>query len=191
MQGPRPNPGNEVYGSVYEKNHVIFCQGDSGGCMYLFQSGAVEISQHHGGGETVLAILGKGDFFREMALISRQPRSATVIAIQHSRLLHLSRALLLGKMRQAMDQRRCPELLFLTCTGDAEAKGFLVFDRQKNVIHRFEKIGFENQVDEIRADWTFAKFTYLKFREFLDRTQPYFEVASYTQSQSSGGGVCR
>ena len=69
--------------------------------MYVIQSGAVEVSQRRNGEEAVLAILEKGDFFGEMALISRQPRSATVTTIQRSRLVPLSRELLLERVGQS------------------------------------------------------------------------------------------
>lgn len=93
--------GNEVYGSVYDKNQVVFQQGDVGDCIYVIQSGAVEVTQWHGNEETVLAILEQGDVFGEMALIGRQPRSATVTTIQRSRLVPLSRELLLERVRQS------------------------------------------------------------------------------------------
>ena len=45
--------------------------------MYFVLEGAVRISKHiPGAGEEALAILEKGDFFGEMALIDNQPRSA-------------------------------------------------------------------------------------------------------------------
>ena len=38
---------------------------------------------------------------------------------------------------------------------------FLVFDRQGRTTDRFDKEGFEDQVGEIQADWSLAKFPYL------------------------------
>jgi len=32
-------PDNEIYGSVYEKNHVVFRQGDPGDRMYVIRAG--------------------------------------------------------------------------------------------------------------------------------------------------------
>jgi CRP/FNR family cyclic AMP-dependent transcriptional regulator len=53
----------DVFGATYEKDEVIFWEGDSGDKMYLIQSGAVEITKNLGGEETVLAVLGPGEFF--------------------------------------------------------------------------------------------------------------------------------
>ena len=43
---------------------------------------------------------------------------------------------------------------------------FTVYDGRKHLIHQFDKAGFEDHVDEIHADWTFAKFPYLKAQGF-------------------------
>jgi len=87
----------EIFGSVYEKNALIFEQGQTGREMYIIQSGAVEISRMAGDKDEVLAILGKGDFFGEMALINDEPRSATVRSIQRSRLLPITKQSLLER----------------------------------------------------------------------------------------------
>ncbi len=90
----------DVFGATYEKGEVIFREGDPGEKMYLIQSGAVEITKILGGKETVLAVLGPGDFFGEMALIDPQPRSATGKAVIKCRLLPLTRESILDRIRQ-------------------------------------------------------------------------------------------
>jgi F420-non-reducing hydrogenase small subunit len=91
--------GEELFGTIYEKGEVVFRQGDPGDTMYIIQSGAFEVSQLRDDQKFVLAFLGKGDFFGEMALIDKHPRSATVTAIRRSRLLPLTRASLLERTR--------------------------------------------------------------------------------------------
>ncbi|MEM9593597.1 MAG: cyclic nucleotide-binding domain-containing protein [Acidobacteriota bacterium] len=55
----------------------LFREGDPGHEMYVVLEGRVMISKYiPGGGEEALAILGRGDFFGEMALIDGEPRSA-------------------------------------------------------------------------------------------------------------------
>ena len=60
----------------YPKGTVLFHEGDEGEDMYIIQSGKVAIKKRVPHGETTLAILEKGDFFGEMALLERMPRSA-------------------------------------------------------------------------------------------------------------------
>jgi CRP-like cAMP-binding protein len=56
---------------------ALFHEGDEGDAMYIVLDGRVRISKHiPGAGEEALAILERGDYFGEMALIDRQPRSA-------------------------------------------------------------------------------------------------------------------
>ncbi len=89
----------ELFGLTYRKGEVIFRQGDSGDTMYIIQSGAVEISHEQGDKKQVLALLERGDFFGEMALIDKHPRTATATAIGRSRLLPLTRVSLLDRIR--------------------------------------------------------------------------------------------
>jgi CRP-like cAMP-binding protein len=56
---------------------VLFREGDPGDAMYVVLEGRIRISKMiPGAGEEALAILERGDYFGEMALIDRQPRSA-------------------------------------------------------------------------------------------------------------------
>jgi len=56
---------------------ALFHEGDEGDAMYIVLEGRIRISkQIAGAGEEALAILERGDYFGEMALIDRQPRSA-------------------------------------------------------------------------------------------------------------------
>jgi CRP-like cAMP-binding protein len=56
---------------------ALFHEGDEGDAMYIVLDGRVRISKHiPGAGEEALAILERGDYFGEMALIDKQPRSA-------------------------------------------------------------------------------------------------------------------
>ncbi len=70
----------------YEPGSVIFEKGDSGDLMYVILNGCVEIRD----GNRCMAILHKGELFGEMALISREPRSASAAVIIRSSLLALS-----------------------------------------------------------------------------------------------------
>lgn len=65
----------------YKRGDTIFYEGDSGAALYIVVSGKVKIVKlSEDGREKILAILGAGDYFGEMAIIEQEPRSATVIA---------------------------------------------------------------------------------------------------------------
>ena len=61
----------------YESDSIIFREGEVGDKLYIILDGQVRISKFIPGiGEEALAILGRGEFFGEMALIDGSPRSA-------------------------------------------------------------------------------------------------------------------
>ena len=64
--------------SHFPAGKVLFREGDAGEDMYIIQSGRVAIKKRTGANKDVtLAVLEKGDFFGEMAVLERMPRSAT------------------------------------------------------------------------------------------------------------------
>jgi len=65
----------------FGKGDVIFEEGSVGKHMYVIVSGSVNIVKKAGGGEAVVATLGKGELFGEMALVDSLPRSASAIAV--------------------------------------------------------------------------------------------------------------
>ena len=68
----------------------IFSQGDQGDSFYLIQSGAVQVVVESGAGKSeVVAVLGPRDWFGEMALLSGEPRSATVGTVKETILWRL------------------------------------------------------------------------------------------------------
>ena len=65
----------------YKADAAIFSEGDLGLAMYVIENGEVEIRKLMGDEETVLAVLGKGDFFGEMCMLEDEaPRSASAVA---------------------------------------------------------------------------------------------------------------
>lgn len=82
----------DKWGRDFKPGQAIFNEGDEGDLMYIIQDGSVEVVKKIGNAEWVVAILGKGDFFGEMALISRIRRTASVRAITEVKLLAFDRA---------------------------------------------------------------------------------------------------
>jgi CRP/FNR family transcriptional regulator, cyclic AMP receptor protein len=72
---------------------VILTEGDLGDSLFAIMSGRVKVFiGDEDGREIILKILGPGEFFGEMALIDKQPRSASVTAIEATTLKVLSQS---------------------------------------------------------------------------------------------------
>lgn len=87
-------------GKTYKDGEVIIRQGDSGNCMYVIQAGQVEVVRDNNGKEVRLAVRKEGDFFGEMALFSREVRSATVRSLGDARVLTVDRKNLLNSIQK-------------------------------------------------------------------------------------------
>jgi CRP/FNR family transcriptional regulator, cyclic AMP receptor protein len=74
------------------RGQVLFREGDRGDAMYLVRHGTLIVSKAVTGRvDQVLARFGPGEFFGEMALFDRSPRSATIQADTEATLLTLDR----------------------------------------------------------------------------------------------------
>ena len=136
-----------------EAPKVLFRAGDAGDAMYIIERGKVRISvQATDGRELTLTELGQGDFFGELALIDRQPRSANATVSEESRLAVLSREHFLSFMRSkpnvalemltalANRLRRTDELLRHSVTRNVnveEAARLTLSDRAADIIAEF------------------------------------------------------
>ncbi|HKC23461.1 MAG TPA: cyclic nucleotide-binding domain-containing protein [Thermoanaerobaculia bacterium] len=73
---------------VHSAGSTIFSEGDAGDALYLVVSGDVEVVR---GGER-LRVLKSADYFGELAVLTGEPRGATVRALTDCLLLRLERA---------------------------------------------------------------------------------------------------
>jgi CRP/FNR family cyclic AMP-dependent transcriptional regulator len=92
--------GQGALGTLYGDGDTIVRQGEVGDCMYVVQSGEVEVVQATTRGEQRLAILGTGDFFGEMSVFEREVRSATVRALGEARALKVDKKTLLRRIKE-------------------------------------------------------------------------------------------
>jgi len=76
---------------TYPKEHLLFAEGESGHTMYIIQDGSVKITKIVDNKEIILAVLGKGDIFGEMALLEDKPRAATAEVYEDCTLLAVNR----------------------------------------------------------------------------------------------------
>jgi len=71
----------------YAKNSIIIAEGDKSDSLYIVNEGQVKIYiSDSDGREMQLQTLEPGDYFGELALLDKKPRSASAMAICHSKL---------------------------------------------------------------------------------------------------------
>ena len=78
------------YGKRYKKGTILFKEGSEGRELYIIHKGKVSVFREIKGVKKVLAVLGKGDFFGEMAVLNKKPRSASIEVIEDSILIELN-----------------------------------------------------------------------------------------------------
>jgi NADH:ubiquinone reductase (H+-translocating) len=82
---------NGISRQHFEAGEVVFYQGDVGDKVYIIESGQCEVLQHRDNLENVVATLGAGDYFGEMAVLSDTSRNATVRAMTRMDVLLVSK----------------------------------------------------------------------------------------------------
>lgn len=74
-------------GKMYQNGEIVVRQGEIGDCMYVIQDGFVEVVIDSNGQQVQLNVLGKDEFFGEMAIFEHEVRTATVRALGPARIL--------------------------------------------------------------------------------------------------------
>ena len=76
--------------SHHRKGDYIFREGDEGDEMYIIQTGRVSIQKVIAGKKTPISVLEKGDFFGEMSVLERLPRTADAEALEDADLITIN-----------------------------------------------------------------------------------------------------
>lgn len=87
----------------FDAGETVFDKGDPGDLFYLIHRGEVEITEPGFFGASVVAKMGPGDFFGELALLLRQPRSAGVRCVGETACFALDQADLETLMERSPD----------------------------------------------------------------------------------------
>ncbi len=75
---------------VYSRGGVVVREGEAGDSLFLIGAGSAQVTlQGPDGQPSPLAVLKAGEFFGEVAVLERRPRSATVTARKSCRLLEI------------------------------------------------------------------------------------------------------
>ncbi|MBL4889396.1 MAG: DUF2225 domain-containing protein [Candidatus Lindowbacteria bacterium] len=81
----------EKHGDVFQEDDVVVREGEPGTEMFFILNGKVNIVKAYDTEPKLLARLGDGAFFGEMALLDESPRFASVIATEETRVVRITR----------------------------------------------------------------------------------------------------
>lgn len=85
----------------YDKNQVIFAQGDPANAVFYVQKGRVKLTVvSHNGKEAVVAILGEGDFFGEGCLAHQTLRMASATSMDACWVMRLEKSRVVRLLRE-------------------------------------------------------------------------------------------
>jgi CRP/FNR family transcriptional regulator, cyclic AMP receptor protein len=125
------------FGKELPKGTVLFREGEPGETMYVLQAGKVTISKRVREVEKILAILGPGEFFGEMAIISNKPRNATASIEEDAKLLLIDpktfEAMIRGNSEIAV--RMIKKLADRLSDADAHIETLLLGDPNSRVVN--------------------------------------------------------
>ena len=82
------------------RGEYVFLRGTFGKVLYIVMEGLIKIEQPTERGKVkTLSLLGPGECFGEMAIITNMPRSASALALEDSKLLMLKREIFVGHLQ--------------------------------------------------------------------------------------------
>ncbi|MGQ0504438.1 MAG: Crp/Fnr family transcriptional regulator [Myxococcaceae bacterium] len=124
------------FGKEFAKGVTLFREGEPGKEMFVLQAGRVDISKKVREVEKVLATLGPGEFFGEMAIISNKPRNATATVSQDARLLVIDPKTFEGMIRgnSEIAVRMIKKLADRLSEADAQIEALLMADPASRVV---------------------------------------------------------
>ncbi len=94
----RSKTGELLARDVIEKDKVIFREGQDSTDAFVIESGKIGVFKSVEGKMVKLAVLEKGAMFGEMAAITGEKRTATMMAMEQSVVVRISRAMVQQKI---------------------------------------------------------------------------------------------
>ncbi len=145
------SPLFEKFGKIIPKGTVLFREGDIGQEMYIIQSGRVKISKTVRNIEKTLSVIGKGEFFGEMAILNDKPRSATAEVVDDSEILVIDRntfeTMIKGNTEIAL--RIIKKLSQRLQEADNQIENLLIKDNTSRLVNLLAKIAKDKGIDTV------------------------------------------
>ena len=132
----------QKFGKEIPRGTVLFREGEPGKEMFVLQSGKVAISKRVRDVEKVLAMLGPGEFFGEMAIISNRPRNASATVAEDARLLVIDPKTFEGMIRgnSEISVRMIKKLAERLTEADSQIENLLLGDPNSRVLHQILQV---------------------------------------------------
>jgi CRP/FNR family transcriptional regulator, cyclic AMP receptor protein len=148
----------------FRKGETVFHQGDPGDALFIVASGSVKVvlPSDEGAEPAIVAVLGAGEFFGELAILDGAPHSATIVAVEPTETLVLHRDAFLGlidtqpELRRALLASLATEIRRLT--GHVEDLHFL--DLPGRLASRILRLAAGEQPDaegSVRIAWPYTQ----------------------------------
>ena len=148
----------------FRKAETVFHQGDPGDALFIVASGSVKVvlPSDEGAEPAIVAVLGAGEFFGELAILDGAPHSATIVAIEPTETLVLHRDAFLALIDSEPELRRALLASLATeirrLTGHVEDLHFL--DLPGRLASRILRLSVECEPDPdgaIRISWPYTQ----------------------------------
>lgn len=149
----------------FRRGETIFHQGDPGGALFVVASGSVKVvlPSDEGAEPAIVAILGAGEFFGELAILDGAAHSATIVAVEPTETLVLHRDAFLGlidsdaALRRALLASLATEIRRLT--GHVEDLHFLDLPGRlaSRILRLAESPGAESDGSTVRIPWPYTQ----------------------------------
>ncbi|MFC1495045.1 cyclic nucleotide-binding domain-containing protein [Thermodesulfobacteriota bacterium] len=115
----------------YRAGDIIFRQNDPASELYFIIDGVVRVIRESGSDKTSIAELSDGDTFGEIALISDQPRTATIKALTDVNIFTIHKSEFEHLMRQSSDLKDLSSTMVMTRLHDMGEKDSTLVSKSK------------------------------------------------------------
>jgi CRP/FNR family cyclic AMP-dependent transcriptional regulator len=137
------------FGREFKRGDVLFREGEPGKEMYVIQAGKVNITKTVRDTEKILATLGAGEFFGEMAILNNKPRSAGAKMADDGKLLVIDprtfEAMIRGNVEIAV--RLIKKLSDRLQEADEQIENLLLRDPSSRVVHHLLQLSAKHGRD--------------------------------------------
>jgi len=149
----------------FRRGETIFHQGDPGDALFVVDKGSVKVvlPSDEGAEPAIVAILGPGEFFGELAILDGAPHSATIVAVEPTETYVLHRDAFLALiesdpgLRQALLASLATEIRRLT--GHVEDLHFLDLPGRlaSRILRLAESSGSKRADETVTISWPYTQ----------------------------------